>query len=205
MDRVADLVRLPCTTLRLGVAAALLATTACARSAAAPPAAAPPAAAPPATAAPAPPPASRPTCTSPEHHQFDFWLGEWEVRAADGRLLGTSRIEGVLDGCALVEHWSGAGPGRGTSLNFYDRASGQWSQTWIDNAGQPLHLAGGLRDGAMVLEGTAPTGPGGQSGRQRVTWRPLPEGAVRQTWERSIDDGATWTVVFDGRYTPHRP
>jgi len=189
MDRSAALARLPRSTLLIG---GTMLVAACARATAAPAA---PAASPAQRAAP------RPTCTAAEHHQFDFWLGRWEVRAADGRLLGTSWIEGVLDGCALVEHWTGAGPGRGTSLNFYDRASAQWSQTWIDNAGQPLRLSGGLRGGAMVLEGGTPAaGPSGQPARQRVTWRSLPGGAVQQTWERSTDDGATWTVVFDGRY-----
>ena len=24
---------------------------------------------------------------------------------------------------------------------------------------------------------------------------------VRQLWEKSVDDGATWTVAFDGLYT----
>jgi len=34
----------------------------------------------------------------------------------------------------------------------------------------------------------------------RTIWTPLPEGDVRQHWERSTDNGATWTTVFDGRY-----
>ena len=157
--------------------------------------------APPADAQATPP--APPTCAAEAHHQFDFWLGEWDVRGANGQPLGTSRIEGVLGGCALVEHWTGAGPSRGTSLNFYDRGTGQWTQTWIDNTGTPLRLSGGLREGAMVMEGTAP-GAGGRLGRQRITWRPLPGGDVQQTWEQSADDGKSWTVAFDGRYAPRR-
>jgi hypothetical protein len=146
-----------------------------------------------------------PGCPAPEHRQFDFWVGHWDVRMPDGRLAGTNHIERALGGCALVERWTGAGPSRGLSINFYDAAAGRWRQSWIDNQGQPLLLAGGLRDGRMVLESALPdsAGRGGAApaARQRVTWTPLPGGDVRQLWESSTDGGATWRAVFDGRYT----
>ena len=154
------------------------------------------------SAAPATPatPAAPPACQTPEHRQFDFWLGHWTVRAPNGRVAGTNHIESSLGGCALVEHWTGSGPSRGMSLNYYDAATRQWHQTWTDNAGQPLLLDGGLRDGRMVLEGTAP-GADGRPARQRITWAPLAGGDVRQLWEASSDGGATWSTVFDGRYS----
>jgi hypothetical protein len=140
-------------------------------------------------------------CSSAEHHAFDFWIGRWEVRGSDGKLLGTSWVEPVSGGCALVEHWTGAGSGGGTSLNFYDRATGAWEQTWIGNRGGALHLRGGLHDGRMVLEGFT-QGPDGRSVRQRITWSRLDEGRVRQLWESSTDAGASWQTVFDGIYAP---
>ena len=106
-----------------------------------------------------------------------------------------------MSGCAIVEHWTSSGANRGTSLNFYDRVAGTWTQTWIDNAEQPLYLTGTFREGRMVLEGTT-TGAGGASpSRQRITWTALEGGEVRQLWETSTDDGKTWTVAFDGRYS----
>ena len=146
-------------------------------------------------------PAAPPTCDAPEHRQFDFWVGEWTVRGPAGRIVGTNRIEQVLSGCAIVEYWTSSGASRGTSLNFYDRATRTWSQTWIDNAGQVLRLEGTLRDGRMVLEGTTPASPGASAARHRISWTPLEGGDVRQLWETSADDGATWTVSFDGRYS----
>lgn len=140
------------------------------------------------------------SCQTPHHRQFDFWLGRWDVRAPDGRLAGTNVIESALDGCVLVEWWTGAGPSRGTSLNFYNATAGEWQQTWIDNRGQPLFLRGGLRDGRMVLEGSAPDEQG-RSARQRITWTPLEGGDVRQLWEASTDEGVTWRTIFDGRYS----
>jgi hypothetical protein len=136
-------------------------------------------------------------CTSAQHRQFDFWVGRWDVRRPDGRAAGTNEIERVLDGCALVERWTGAGASRGMSLNFYDAAAGRWRQSWVDNQGQPLLLVGGLRDGRMVLESATPDG----AARQRITWTPLPGGDVRQLWETSADGGATWSTAFDGRYS----
>ena len=91
------------------------------------------------------------------------------------------------------------------SLNFYDAAAGRWHQSWTDNQGQPLLLAGSLRGGRMVLESaasdSAARGGAAPAARQRVTWTPLPGGDVRQLWEVSADGGATWRTVFDGRYT----
>ena len=152
------------------------------------------------SATPATPP-SPPTCEAPEHRQFDFWIGEWTVRGPAGAVVGTSRIEPVLSGCAIVEHWTGSGASRGTSLNFYDRQTREWTQTWIDNAGQPLRLAGAIRDGRMVLEGTTAGVGGSPVRRHRISWIPLEGGDVRQHWETSADDGATWTTSFDGRYS----
>ena len=42
-------------------------------------------------------------CRAPEHRQFDFWLGAWDVRNSDGQLLGHNEIQRVAGGCALLE------------------------------------------------------------------------------------------------------
>ncbi len=99
------------------------------------------------------------------------------------------------------EHWHGNGGLEGRSINGYDASRGCWHQTWMDSSGGVLLLDGGLRDGAMVMEGW---GPGGEDGldpvdRQRITWTPEGDG-LRQLWETSSDDGKTWEVAFDGQY-----
>lgn len=135
-------------------------------------------------------------CSTPEHRQFDFWLGEWEVRDPQGEVVGRNHITPLFDGCGLREEWTGAKGLRGTSLNVFADDRGSWHQTWVDSHGTLLQLDGGLRDGAMVL-----TGPAGDSGRHRITWSVIDGNPdlVRQLWETS-DDGETWTVAFDGRY-----
>jgi hypothetical protein len=153
-----------------------------------------------AAGAPKPPP-----CAAAEHRQFDFWLGEWDVVDAAGKGVGHNHIEQAHGGCALIEHWAGAGGVTGTSLSIYDRDQRRWHQTWVDSGGGLLQLDGGFTGGSMVLAGIAtdaetPTG----TARQRITWTPLPDGRVRQRWESSPDDGRTWNVAFDGWYTRTR-
>jgi hypothetical protein len=152
----------------------------------------------PAPAPPAPTPA--PDCKGAEHRQFDFWIGTWQV-TANGKVAGTNRIEPDLAGCVIVERWEAAGGGRGTSLNFYDRRTKAWYQTWIDAQGGALRLKGGFADGRMVLQNDPAAE--GTTTLQRITWTPEPEG-LRQHWESSTDGGRTWSNVFDGRYSKAR-
>jgi hypothetical protein len=149
---------------------------------------------PPAQAAPAPKP-----CAAPEHRQFDFWLGDWDVTTPDGKTAGHNRISLILGGCALREEWTSARGNNGTSLNMYDGGSRKWRQTWVDDGGTVLLLTGELKGGKMVLEGETPAGAG-KTSRQRITWTPLPGGRVQQLWDSSEDGGKTWKVEFDGTY-----
>jgi len=138
------------------------------------------------------------SCGSAEYRQFDFWLGHWEVSNPAEEVVGTNTITVASDGCGLHEQWEGAGGGVGESLNAYDRRTGSWHQTWVGGRGLVLRLEGGLRDGAMVLEGELVEGERGVL--QRITWTPDSDGNVRQLWETSEDGGTSWTTAFDGTY-----
>lgn len=140
-----------------------------------------------------------PPCSAAEYRQFDFWLGEWEVRRPDGQLAGTNRITQELGGCVLQEHYENDRGYRGSSFNIYDAGRKRWHQTWVDTTGLLLELDGGLVDGKMILEGET-VGPDGTVTRHRITWTPNADGSVRQLWVSSDDSGG-WTVTFDGRYT----
>ena len=151
-----------------------------------------------------PSPTAKP-CESSEHRQFDFWVGHWEVFGPAGKKVGENRIEAIADGCALLEQWSGNGGVTGKSLNIYDTSDRRWHQTWVDNSGSLLMLAGQLIDRSMVMSmtGPSPTDPK-VTQLQRITWTPASDGSVRQLWELSSDAGKTWTVLFDGRYVRAR-
>jgi hypothetical protein len=131
-------------------------------------------------------------------HQFDFWIGEWDVIAGGGN-AGINKIEPILGGCVLQENWRGAQGGEGTSLNFYNPDTGKWHQKWVWKGGKTLELEGGLENGKMVMAGQQ-QGADGKTTRNRITWTPNADGTVRQLWESSADDGKSWQVQFDGLY-----
>jgi pimeloyl-ACP methyl ester carboxylesterase len=131
----------------------------------------------------------------PERRHFDFWLGDWRVEDAVGQHLGDNRVTATMGGSVIQERWRGSKGGQGISLNAWLPGRKVWQQTWLDDQGQPLVLEGGLKDGAMVMEGAT-----GKDARSRITWTPQPDGRVRQRWEQSADGGKTWTVAFDGFY-----
>lgn len=150
---------------------------------------------------PAEAPATISRCSAPEHRQFDFWLGDWDV-ISDGKPAGSNQVVSTQGGCVLQENWQGAGAGgiSGTSFNIYDRDTRRWHQTWVDAGGTLLQLDGGLENGVMVLKGTRPTPNGSGTAQHRISWTPNPDGSVQQLWEASQDNGSTWQVIFDGLY-----
>lgn len=129
---------------------------------------------------------------------FDFWIGSWTVTdAAGGETVGRNRIEAIVGGRALHEHWQGTSGLEGESLNIYDEQRGCWHQTWVSSNGMLLELDGGLRDGAMVMQGGA-----GDETVHRIRWTPRPDGTVVQRWEqRAPGENEAWELLFEGIYT----
>lgn len=140
-----------------------------------------------------------PACAGGPFREFDFWLGEWEVRDAAGKIAGENRISMEVNGCVIVEHWRGAKGGTGQSLNYYDPAEKRWKQLWI-GLGLMLHMEGAFADGSMRLEGPLQYLEQGRTTTLRGTWTPLSDGRVRQHFEESVDGGKNWTTWFDGYY-----
>jgi hypothetical protein len=140
-------------------------------------------------------------CEAKARRQFDFWIGDWDVRDPSGKVVGRNRITRVHGGCALEEQWAGHGGVTGSSLNAYDPERDRWHQTWVDNTGGLLQLDGGWKDDRMVMSGQDAPAPGAPATLQRISWQPLPDGRVRQLWEASKDAGRTWTTAFDGYYS----
>ncbi|MEO8999503.1 MAG: hypothetical protein ABI227_07800 [Rhodanobacter sp.] len=148
------------------------------------------------------PPTQTASCTDARHHQFNFWIGEWDVTNPAGKHAGHSRIDAILDGCVIMENWSGASGSNGKSFNIYNATLDRWEQYWVDNSGSRLMLSGHLVNGAMVLEGRQdkPDPKTGIVHRDRITWTPNDDGSVRQHWENSTDNGMSWQTSFDGLY-----
>lgn len=140
-------------------------------------------------------------CCNETARQFDFWIGTWEVTNRDGKVAGVNVIELVQDSCVLRESWTSAQSDyTGTSYNFYNRQSGKWQQTWVDNKGGSLLLEGNYTDGKMILSSKPAKNATGKIQVDRITWTNNPDGTIRQHWEASTDEGKTWQTIFDGLY-----
>ena len=132
---------------------------------------------------------------------FDFWIGEWDVHTANGTYAGSNVIKAVERGCALTENWTSVTGNTGMSINYLDKASGEWVQIWNDESGSQIVIRGGLTDDGMALEGYIHYVVNGTTAPFRGLWTPLPDGRVRQYFEQSNDDGNTWIPWFEGFYS----
>jgi hypothetical protein len=150
------------------------------------------------------PPPKRPDCSAAERHQLDFWVGTWSVTdTAKGYPVGTSRIEQVMNSCAIRESYDApTAPGgaySGTSYSAFDRRYGKWYQFYVDTNGNATWYSGGLNGQDMVF-----VAPGRSGVLQRMAYHPLAGGAVEQIGVISTDGGKTWQPGYDYTYRPKR-
>jgi hypothetical protein len=138
-------------------------------------------------------------CQDPGLGQFGFWLGDWDVTWGEGE-RGQNHIERILGGCIVMERFDGrpGTPLQGISVSSYDPAGDQWRQTWVDNQGGYLDFAGGWQGDRMVLSRRAAGGAG--EILQRMVWYDIGPDAMEWNWERSDDDGQTWSVLWNLHY-----
>jgi len=151
-----------------------------------------------APATPAPPPGAA---------QFDFWLGDWDVRWGDG-LSGTNHVRKVLGDRVIQEDFDGERDAqlRGLSVSVCGM-DGRWRQTWVDDSGAYLHFVGGWEDSS-----NDPAGPGPRmvlvhsreiEGRQvllQMVWSDIQPDSLTWRWQRSDDEGATWATNWELAY-----
>ena len=136
--------------------------------------------------------------------EFDFWIGDWDVRPTGQPPTGpAARNTVTLDDndCVITEHWSAPSGSTGQSFNIFDRSYGVWRQTWVDNSGGQHDYRGHLVGRNMVFTGDTPQ-PNGHPGRvpTRLTFFNLGPDSVRQFSETSSDSGRTWQVSYDLMY-----
>jgi hypothetical protein len=137
----------------------------------------------------------------PAHHELDFWIGDWDVFDQQGHKAGTNRIEKILNGVALLEHWRGVDGHEGKSWFYFYRQENRWKQIWVTDEGfvKEKAFVEKLPNGGTRFRGEIPL----RDGRKildQTTLTPLPNGSVRQVIERSDDGAKTWKVSFDAIY-----
>jgi hypothetical protein len=146
-----------------------------------------------------------PPCQEAQQKQFDFWVGEWDLswpgNAVGETAHGSNSIRRILDGCVVQENFSGLDsmPLRGQSVSAFDIRAGKWKQTWVDNQGGYLDLVGEFKDGQMILQREA-TKPDGSKVSQRMVYKNITPREFDWSWERSLDGGKTWQVLWPIHY-----
>ena len=134
--------------------------------------------------------------TNPEH-QFDFWLGEWDVTwGEDGK--GKNHILRIMDDKIIQENFS-APDLIGMSVSSYDAERKLWCQTWVDNNGSYLDFTGGFENEKMILSRDAIVR--GQACKQRMVWFNIEANQFDWNWERSDDRGQSWRALWRIKYT----
>ena len=137
-------------------------------------------------------------CTDPVYRQLDFKIGEFKVTGIGGAPAGESKVEPVLGGCMLVEHWRGAISGYGRAQIFFDKSDQLWRLIYVSDDGETMYLSGRFQGDTLVLLGE--NDMDSFVGLHRMSFSPLPDGGNRQLWELSTDKGATWKVIHEGTY-----
>ena len=133
--------------------------------------------------------------------QFDFWIGNWDVRLASGQLAGTNEVRSLHGGCVIVENWTSATGGTGMSINYLDHATGEWVQIWNGGHGSQINIRGGMTDEGMLLVGTIHEVASDTTAPFRGLWSPLDDGRVRQFFEQYDPDSESWQTWFEGFYS----
>lgn len=145
-------------------------------------------------------------CSDSLHRQFDFWVGDWEVYGKNGQKAGESQVSIILDSCIILEEWTSASLNRGIryagkSFNTYNRSTGQWQQTWVDNVGGTTEfLKGGFADNMMRFETLPYQVSADTFAIRRLSFFHLGPDRLRQLGEISRDGKGTWTTEYDLEY-----
>jgi hypothetical protein len=141
-------------------------------------------------------------CDTPESHQLDFWVGDWDLTYPNAKgepAKSRNRITKTLDGCVVMEEFTGGAGTKldGRSLSTYDRASKRWKQVWVDNTASYLDFEAATVDGNMAFARTVERA--GKTSHQRMVFRDVKPDSLKWVWQQSTD-GTTWSTQWEIDY-----
>jgi hypothetical protein len=149
-------------------------------------------------------------CGTPQHHQFDFWVGDWLVYdAKTNQLVGFDRVEKHSRGCIvqqnltmLTDLYRRPEVGfrmTGISVNRFDGE--RWLEMWADNQWGAILLGGMPAPGkAMVLTTVVPS----RKRDLKLEWETRPDGSVRCLQYVAPTGSGKWELYGDLIYKPDR-
>jgi hypothetical protein len=135
-----------------------------------------------------------------ESRKLDFWLGDWTVTYPGMPGSAASQVFLDLDKCLFVESWDGGKGHSGKNMFAYSSDDKSWHGMFADNQGRVHVFEGKVALGSAEFTGPS-LGPDGQRVLNRVRVVLLAGNKVEQSWEKSGDNGATWTMEFQGKYS----
>jgi len=152
-----------------------------------------------------------PACQSLEARQFAFWLGTWDLTGRARVKLGSDQwnetrsvntIRSTMDGCVTREEFANLTPDRwtGMSVSVWIPQSREWHQTWVDSQGGYISLAGGFRDGKMILVTSPHPLPSGVTVVNRMVFHDIARDSLVWDWEASRDKGRAWELLWSITY-----
>jgi hypothetical protein len=146
-----------------------------------------------------------PSCSAnPASRQLDFWLGAWTVTYPGMPATSSSNVHLSLDKCLVVESWLGGKSHQGENMFAYSADDKSWHGMFADNEGRVHVFEGKVASGSAEFIGRS-RGPNGEEVLNRIKIVRVNADSVKQTWEKSKDNGATWTMEFQGDYTRKQP
>ena len=136
--------------------------------------------------------------------QMDFWLGEWTVTYPGTSGSAMSKVYVDLDKCLIVESWEGGQGHKGENMFAYSDDDKSWHGMFADNQGRVHMFEGKVVNGFGEFTGPS-RGSSGEAVLNRIKIVRVNANKAEQSWEKSTDNGATWTVEFHGEYTRKNP
>lgn len=151
------------------------------------------------------PDSPQPCSANSESRQLDFWLGTWNIIYTGAPAGTVSTVKLVLDQCEFVESWDDGQGHKGENRFAYNYENKSWRGMFADNRGH-VHV---FTDGRVTNGGAEFSGPSrdpdGHTTLHRIRVTRANPNKVDQIWEKSSDNGTTWTTVFRGEYCRKNP
>ena len=142
-----------------------------------------------------------PCSAKSESRQLDYWLGDWQLTSPEALAGNTSHVSLALGNCLFVENWDNGKGHTGENIFAYSPDDKSWHGMFADNEGRVhVFVDGQVAGGSAEFYGPN-RGPDGTTVLNRVKLVRLTPDKIEHSWEKSTDNGVSWTTVFRGEYS----